>query len=866
MPDKRLVIIDGFSLLFRAFFGTRFLSTSDGRPTNALFGFTSMLFYILENVKPDAIVIAMDAPGKTFRHAEFAEYKGTRKETAPELIQQIPVAYDLIRTLGIPTLEATGFEADDVVGTISRLAEENGYFTTIVSGDLDQLQLVDPCISVLTTRQGVTDTITYDPDRVQERYGVTPVQLPDWKAIVGDTSDNIPGVPGIGEKGATALIQAHGSVEGICVALAAGEVDPKLAKKLTPEACEQLVQSKRLATIVRDVPLSYDFSPFRVDVQEMAGAQALFEALEFRNHAKRLPLVMGPYLDGVELPATVAEESVETRSVALRSDADVRSWVAGRPYALVFETAQAQASMFDEPTRIAHVAIGADHVSVGEAAALDLFASDPSLAIVHDGKWLYKKIDRTFSPPGFDTLLAGYVLQSGRSSYLLRDLVQGYLDVTPPGTMPQMASALFHLAQAMSSRLEKESQTSVLRDIELPLMPVLAEMEQSGIALDAGYLAEYSQHLQCSIESAAAAVYEMAGQEFNIGSPKQLGEILFDKLGLPGEKKTKTGYATGAEILQVLAPSYPICAEILNWRELTKLKSTYADSLPKMVAADGRIHTSFNQAVAATGRLSSNDPNLQNIPVRTELGRQIRKAFVAEPGWELVSLDYSQIELRVLAHLCGEPALVDAFEAREDIHAATASLMFNEPLESVSREHRRYAKLLNFAVLYGVTDFGLANQLGGSFSTAEARALIQQYNERFPRIRSFMEGIVADAKSKGFTTTLSGRRRYFPDIHAQNRNERLYAERQAMNAPMQGTAADMIKIAMLDVRKTLGGSATRMLLQVHDELVFESPAGDRGDCEPIRQAMERAMPLTVPVEVEAKAGANWLEMVEIPRC
>lgn len=863
MPQKRLVVIDGYSLLFRAFFGTKYLSTSDGRPTNALFGFTSMIFYILENVRPDAIVVAMDAPGKTFRHAEFSEYKATRKETAPELVQQIPHAYELVKALGIPLVEAVGYEADDVVGTISRMAEENGYQTTIVSGDLDQLQLVDDAVSVLTTRIGVTDTVTYTPERVRERYGIEPHQLPDWKAIVGDTSDNIPGVPGIGEKGATALIQAHGSVEGICEALKKGEVDPKLAKKLTPEVCQQMLISKRLATIVRDAPIEYGFEPFRVTPEQTEAARSLMEVFEFRNHMKRMPQVLAPYTEGFatgEAPTIVLDEPIKSE-VREEPDADkVWEWIGGRRYVLLFETTASQPSMFEEVSRASYIAIGNEVVKSTESAALIAFEREPGLVITHDAKPLFKRVPLTLDTVAFDSMLAGYVLQSGRSNYALRDLIQGYLDITPPTSMADMAACLYRLQGVLSDRLVKEGQDRVLFDIEQPLVPILAEMEMAGIGLDRSYLEEYSKELLVSIEDIANSIYEMAGTEFNIGSPKQLGEVLFEKLQIPGPKKTKTGWATGAEILISLAPSYPICAEILNWRELTKLKSTYADALPKMVASDGRVHTTFNQTVAATGRLSSNDPNLQNIPIRTELGRRIRKAFIPQSGWLLGSFDYSQIELRVLAHLCGEPALVEAFANKEDIHAATAALMFGDDIRSVSKEHRRYAKLLNFAVLYGVTDYGLANQLGGEFSVSEARMLIQQYYERFPQIKSFMESIVAEARSKGFTTTICGRRRYFPEIHAANRNERLYAERQAMNAPMQGAAADMIKLAMIDVRKKVSPDSARLLLQVHDELVFELPKEDRELIETIRETMERSVPLRVPVDVDAKVGRNWLEM------
>jgi DNA polymerase I len=866
LPNKRLVIVDGFSLLFRAFFGTRYLSTADGRPTNALFGFTTMLFYVLEHHKPDALVVAWDAPGQTFRHAEYAEYKGTRKDPDEALLAQIEPARRLITELGVPLLECTGYEADDVVGTLSRQAEEKGYFTTIVTGDNDQLQLVDECVSVLTTRVGVTDTKTYTPAEVFERYGVPPERLPDWKAIVGDTSDNIPGVPGIGEKGATVLLKEWDSVENLLANL--GLVEEKYRKKIEPVK-EQLPKSKWLATIVRDAPVEYGFEPFRLEPDEVAVAMSMLESFEFRSLLKRAGTVLGPYVEG-EIgsvpPAEVKEESLEVRTQEAGTAEDLVAFAAGRPYAIHFETSgAAQPDMFAElPETRAFVAVGNEvRVATAEQARY-LFGRIPGGAILHDAKPLYKQVP-THTPLWFDTMLACYVLQSGRSSYDVRDCIQGYLDVTPPAQGEQFAAALWQLEKAMRERICKEGQERVLFEIEQPLVPVLAEMEETGIQASPDFLNEFSKSLEVEIESAAKRVYELAGEEFNIGSPKQLGEVLFEKLGLPAEKKTKTGYATGAEILQVLAPNWPICTEILTWRELTKLKSTYADSLPKMIGPDGRIHTSYNQTVAATGRLSSNEPNLQNIPIRTELGRQIRKAFVAAQGFRLASFDYSQIELRLLAHLCRDEALVEAFAKREDVHAVTAGLMFGASLDGVTKEQRRYAKMLNYAVLYGVTDFGLANQLGGGFSVAEARALIQQYFERFPKVKAFTESVIEDARAKSFTTTLCGRRRYFPDIHAQNRNERHAAERAAVNAPIQGAAADMIKLAMLEVRKTLGTSATRMLLQVHDELVFELAEGEEALIEPIRQKMERAMPLDVPVEVDAKVGPNWNEMSEVSR-
>jgi len=860
MPSKRLAILDGYSLLYRAFFATRYLSTADGRPTNALLGFTNMLLILLESVRPDAVVVALDAPSKTFRHAEYAEYKGTRKEQAPELIQQLPVARELIAALGIPSIEVPGFEADDIVGTISKRAEENGYDTTIVTGDLDTLQLVDDCVSVLTMRQGVTDTVTYTPDAVVERYGFGPEFVADYKALVGDTSDNIPGVPGIGAKSAAELIQLFGHIEEMIERFA--DVPPKYQKKLEGNF-EQMKKSKWLATIHRDVKIDYDFKPLVIDQEAMDRAMAMFESLEFRNAAKRAPKIFGPYLseDGVTA-GNMAVVEVETEKLEVKaSDAstydDLKKFVNGKPFALYFSAA-ARNDLFDDTERIAMVAKGQEIRRAPEKLANQLIEEFPELAILHDAKPLYRRLRAELKEPGFDTMLAAYVLQSGRSSYMLRDLIGGYLDIQSPETAEELAGALYLLEKPLRERLEKESQMRVLKEVELPLVPVLAQMENFGVAVDRNVLKEFSKQLEVTIDQTARHIYELAKMEVNIGSPKQLGEVLFEKLCIPGGQKTKTGYATGVEVLSTI--DEPICREVLNWRELTKLKGTYTDALERLVGPDGRIHTTYAQAVAATGRLSSQDPNLQNVPIRTELGRGIRKAFYADKNYQLASFDYSQIELRILAHMSKEEALVEAFQKHEDVHTATAEQMFAVDAKDVTREQRGYAKTLNYAVLYGVSEFGLAQQMGGAVSMSEAKALIARYFERFPGIRGFMDGVVAEAKSKGFTTTMMGRRRYFPDIHAAKIMERKAAERQAMNAPIQGTAADMMKLAMIKVGKRLQGTNTRMLLTVHDELVFELAKGDDNLLEPLRQEMENALPLDVPVEVDAKVGPNWLDM------
>ena len=860
MEPKRLLVIDGYSLLYRAFFATRYLSTSDGRPTNALFGFTSMLFTLLERVKPNAIVVAMDAPGKTFRHAEYAEYKGTRRETQDELRVQLKEARNLVGTLGIPVVELTGFEADDVVGTVSMKAEENGYHTTVVTGDLDALQLVDECVSVVTPAVGMSDTKTYDVAAVVERYGFGPEFVPDFKAIKGDTSDNIPGVPGIGDKGAAELILAFGTIEAMIERFS--ELPAKYQKRIDGQQ-PQMMQSKWLATIVRDAPIEYDFAPFRITEAQLDGALKLLESYEFRQHVRKARTVLSPYLgEGIEeereAVAEVGDEAIAVKPCAAKGYGDLAKFVDDRPYALLLG-APVRADLFEESERKAYVAVGDEVCECRELDALKLLTDLPALATLHDAKPLYKRLPGV-EAPGFDTLLAAYVLRSERSTYPLRDLIGGYLEVQPPETEAQSAAALYRLRAPLQERLEKEEQLGVLTDIEQPLIPILAGMEGLGIVADPAQLQEFSKEMGVAIERVTAHIFELAGSEFTIGSPKQLGEVLFEKMKLPGAQRTKTGYATGVEILEPLAAEHEIAAEILSWRELTRLKTTYADALGKLIRDDGRIHTTYNQAVAATGRLSSIDPNLQNIPIRTELGKGIRKAFRAAPGYELASLDYSQIELRILASMCGEPALVEAFSERVDAHTVTAQQMFKLGEDAPSKDQRRLAKMLNYAVLYGVSEYGLAQQLGSGFSIAEAKDLIRLYNERFPTVKEFTNGVVAEARSKGFTTTLRGRRRYFPDIHASKLNDRKSAERQAMNAPIQGTAADMIKLAMLDAHKALKGSNTRMLLNVHDELVFEMPPADEGLVPALRSAMENALPLNVPVEVDAKVGDDWLAM------
>ncbi len=718
MSAKLLLVVDGYSLLFRAFYSTSLLNTSDGRPTNALFGFTSMLFSLIDQHRPDCMVIALDAPEKTFRHDEFEAYKGTRQETPDALVQQLVASRAFFEGLSIPSLELAGFEADDVVGTLSKKAESMGYRTLIVSGDLDALQLVDDSVTVVTPKRGVSEVAVYDPAAVVERYGFGPEFIPDYKALVGDTSDNIPGVPGIGDKSATKLIQEFGTVEQIMASIDA--VEEKFRKKLIP-ALEQIPKSKRLATIVRDVPVDFPFTPFCPTTEQVQAAQEMLVGLEFKSHSRKVLSVLGRYVEGAvesEAVASVKEERLEPRIGApLTSVEEIAGWIQGNTYSLLVLENQ-PANLLEPAGAEVMLSMKGEVRRAEYQHAREHFLRQPERAILHDAKSLYRGSGCLIGP-ALDTMVAAYILKPGKGSYALRDLIQNHLNVAAPESSEQAAMGLELLAGALRGRIEMEQQHRILNEVELPLIPILAEVEDAGIAVSREILQTFSGKLLIDIQAVEALIYEEAQTKFVIGSPKQLGEVLFEKLGLPGGKKSKIGWATGVEILQELVADYPIARHVLEWRELSKLKSTYADSLPRMIGPDGRIHTTLNQTVAATGRLSSIDPNLQNIPIRTELGRQIRQAFQAGPGLQLGSFDYSQIELRLLAHLCQDEALVEAFQTRVDVHTVTASQMFGLATADVTKEQRRLAKMLNYAVLYGVSGFGLAQQLGEDSASAK---------------------------------------------------------------------------------------------------------------------------------------------------
>ncbi|MDO8587257.1 MAG: DNA polymerase I [Armatimonadota bacterium] len=894
---RKLVAIDGNSLVYRAFFAMRHLSTSEGQPTNAVYSFTLMLLRIMEEEKPDALVIAFDAPVKTFRHNDYADYKATRKPAPDDLRSQLPIVREVVDAFGIPVIMAEGFEADDTVGTIARQAQDAGYETLIVTGDLDALQLITDGVRVMTTIRGVTDTVVYDRQAVIDRFGVEPSCLPDFKALKGDPSDNIPGVPGIGDKTATKLLQQFCHVEDLLDHVDEIE-DPKVREKILASS-GQMIMSKRLATIVTDVPLDVpvaEMSPPNPDYDRLTD---LFTRLEFKTLLRRLPerrerpkpagaVELGGYRvvesdedlrDLIACFTSKPEFSFKIQATSRRiMDACVEgvAFSAGRD-----ETAYVRIALVTPPCS-GSLELGLDAYRAPIESLKELLESPCISKYGHGLKNDYGVLKRCgveLQAASFDTMLGAYILNPGRSRYDIFEVAWEQLGLEIPRIDPKSkngveeadiirsvcaeAEAVFLAAPVLSARLEADGLMELMTQVEMPLVPALAAMELRGVALDVQWLAQLSQEMEVRIRGLEQEIYGLAGLEFNIGSTKQLQSVLFDKLLIPAGKKIKTGFSTGAETLEALSPLYPIVAKILEYRELTKLKSTYADALPRLInPVTGRIHTSLNQAVTATGRLSSSEPNLQNIPVRSDIGREIRKAFIASNDNLLISADYSQIELRILAHITGDTELVRAFKEDEDVHTHTACALFNCGPEGVTPEMRRRAKTINFAVIYGMSDFGLAQELG--IPPREAKQYIEEYFAKFPGVMRYTRETIEQARSSGYVSTLLGRRRYIPEIHSPKRSYRMFAERAAVNMPVQGTAADIMKLAMVEMERTLAdmNAATEMVLQVHDELVFESPREETSRIVPIiRSVMENAFALEVELKVDVKVGKNW-ESVE----
>ena len=873
--SEKIVLIDGHSILNRAFYGLPDLTNSEGVHTNAVYGFLNIMTRILEEEKPQYLTVAFDVHAPTFRHQMYEAYKGTRKPMPQELREQVPLIRQVLEAMGVCIVSREGYEADDLLGTIARRGEARGLEVTVVSGDRDLLQLATEKILVRIpkTRGGKTVIEDYHAAQVQETFQVTPPQIIELKALMGDTADNIPGIPGVGEKTAAKIIGAYGSIENAHDHLE--EIKPNKARESLREHYDLAVLSKKLATIDTDAAIDFSWEEARLGNLYTPEAYEMFRRLDFKNLLSRF--------DQEQQPQAMEYQVITDPQKAGE----------------LFRQAQAASGCGlallegSEGTVGLGLAFGRDQVyyfPVGEAIsdqqlkdwARQLFAGEHPVG-APDVKAMRKWVEIPADGQAFDLGVAAYLLNPLKNSYTYDDAASEYLGETVPaaseifGTpkLPDLSraepekAAAYASGQAYVSWAAREPMRQALSDtgmlklfeqVEMPLLFTLDDMEKAGIRARAEELKVYGSQLQVRIEELEASIWEQAGETFNINSPKQLGVILFEKMGMPGGKKTKTGYSTAADVLDKLAPDYPFVADILEYRQLAKLKSTYADGLAGYIAGDGRIHSTFNQTITATGRISSTEPNLQNIPIRMELGRLIRKVFVPEEGFVFLDADYSQIELRVLAHMSGDEKLIEAYREAQDIHRITASQVFHVPFDQVTDLQRRNAKAVNFGIVYGISSFGLSQDL--SITRKEAADYIEKYFETYPKIKGFLDGEVEKAKKDGYVSTMFGRRRPVPELKSSNFMQRSFGERVAMNSPIQGTAADIIKIAMVRVNERLRreGLRSRLILQVHDELLIETA---KEELEVVSRILEEEMrgaaDLAVPLEVDMHTGSNWYE-------
>lgn len=881
---EKFILIDGNSIIYRAFFAMPPLTNSKGLHTNAVYGFTTMLLRLLEEHKPTHVMVAFDAGKVTFRHEGYQEYKGGREKTPPELSEQFPLLKELLQGLGIAQFELAGFEADDIIGTLTKRADEAGRQVLVVSGDKDMLQLASEHVHIGLTRKGVTEIELYDPAQIKERYGLTPLQIIDLKGLMGDASDNIPGIPGVGEKTALKLLHQFGSVEEVLNGT--GELKGKMKEKIEAHA-EDARMSKQLATIHREVPLeqTWDDMQFAGLKEEQAGPA--LAKLEFKSLLERLSFSGSAGSAAEAVPAAEVESTIATEDTIGELFDSLESIDV-----LHVETHG------DNPhqAKLIGVAIGSGETYVflspevlnAEAAApVREWLGNPDKPKrgydLHRVDLALHAHGLEFAGASFDVQLAAYLLDPTESNQTISGLTSKYglpslaEDDTVMGKgarykvpdveilgdfLCRKAAAVAAIIPLQEQALENDEMNALFHELEMPLSRILADMEKQGIKANTADLQALGREFEEQISRLMAEIYRLSGTEFNLNSPKQLGEILFDKLGLPVVKKTKTGYSTDAEVLEKLAPYHDVVQLILQYRQLAKLQSTYVEGLLKEISErDGKVHTYYRQTIAATGRLSSQFPNLQNIPIRMEEGRKIRKVFVpSEPGWSILAADYSQIELRVLAHISDDERLKEAFVHDMDIHTKTASDVFGVKAEEVDSDMRRSAKAVNFGIVYGISDYGLSQNL--NITRKEAAQFIDQYFEVFQGVRRYMDDIVKEARQDGFVKTLLERRRYLPEINASNFNLRSFAERTAMNTPIQGTAADIIKLAMVQMDEALRERQlkSRMLLQVHDELVFEVPADELELMkELVPSVMEKALELSVPLKAEVSFGENWYE-------
>lgn len=851
----KMILVDGYSLMFRAFHALPLLTNSAGVYTNAVHGFLSMLFKVIAEEKSDYCAVAFDLHAPTFRHLDYAEYKAGRAPTPEELKPQVELIQRLLEQMHIPRLGLEGFEADDILGTVSARAAEMGVECLIITGDRDAFQLAGEKVSILYTKRGISDTLLVTPAYIQERYGVSPVQMIDVKGLMGDSSDNIPGVPGVGEKTALKLIQQYGTLEE-ALDRAETEQKGKLRERLMQNR-QQALYSKWLATIVRDVPMEFDLESCRI--ANLQDAMPLLHELELKTLAGRLA-----QMTGCESAVAASDQADEPawQDLTVFTDAGaLAQWAQSqRPDALALYIGSDLSLAFSDGQR-AVARLGGDLLNPGlqedEAlAAIQPLLSQKNLKLVHN----VKELRRSGLQAGgelFDVMLAGYVIQPQRKSFSLDALCQDE-GMNLRADCP--AETLYRLSLSQQAQLRRDGLERLYHEIELPLSTVLWDMEQQGFMVDRAELTRLGETFSARIHELTEEITQMAGTSININSPKQLGELLFERMGLPAQKKTASGYSTSAEVLEQIADLHPIVPLILEYRRYAKLNSTYIEALLRLQDAGGRIHTRFDQVSTATGRISSLEPNLQNIPVRTEQGKEIRRAFSARPGWRLVDADYSQIELRVLAHMSHDQTMQEAFRMGQDIHQRTASEVYGVALNEVTPAMRSAAKAVNFGIVYGISDFGLARNIG--VSRKEAGAFIELYLNRYPGVRAFMENAVSQGKTQGYVTTLMGRRRYLPELKSSNYNIRSFGERAAMNSPIQGTAADIIKMAMVEVHRALAqkGLQARLILQVHDELIVECPPEEVETVRALLAAsMEGVMQLDVPLKVDISDGVNWYD-------
>ncbi|MGV3464715.1 MAG: DNA polymerase I [Heyndrickxia sp.] len=873
---KKIILIDGNSIAYRAFFALPLLNNEKGIHTNAVYGFTTMLMKLLEEEKPTHMLVAFDAGKTTFRHNTFKEYKGTRQKTPPELSEQFPFIRELLDAYGIKRYELENYEADDIIGTLSKQAEQDGFEVKVISGDKDLTQLSSDKTTVCITKKGISEIEKYTPEHIKEKYGLSPLQIIDMKGLMGDTSDNIPGVPGVGEKTAIKLLKEFNSLEKLLESI--DQVSGNKLKEKLETNKDQAIMSKELATIFREAPVTVSLEETVYQQEHNEKLVSLFKELGFNSLLEKMDV------EGIKNEGEPMNEIEFSPIDSITDDifADENS--------LYME-------MLDENYHNGEIIgfglsndQGLYYIPANIALTSEVFKKwaedETKIKNVYDGKKLtvaLKNHGIHLKGIQFDLLIVSYLLNPSENvdDFTSVAKLHGYTNLhtdeevygkgakrkIPEETVVsehvvRKVLGISELVQPCMKELEKNEQSSLYENLELPLSFILAEMESTGIKVDRNRLEEMGKEITARLHEIEKNIYEVAGEEFNINSPKQLGVILFEKLGLPVLKKTKTGYSTSADVLEKLESKHKIVKEILQYRQLGKLQSTYIDGLLKVInEEDGKVHTRFNQVLAQTGRLSSIDPNLQNIPIRLEEGRKIRQAFVpSEEGWCIFSSDYSQVELRVLAHIAGDEKLIQAFNEDMDIHTKTAMDVFHVSEEEVTSNMRRQAKAVNFGIVYGISDYGLSQNLG--ITRKEAAGFIERYFKSYPGVKNYMEDIVQEAKQKGYVTTLLNRRRYIPEITSRNFNLRSFAERTAMNTPIQGSAADIIKKAMIEMAARLKKEnlQARLLIQVHDELIFEAPKEELEILERIvPEVMENALSLDVPLKVDYSYGATWFD-------